>query len=85
MVTIYLLLTWCWRPLNRLAGWFLIPLGQRSLYTFILHVYIVLAVSQLVTFDLSAPGVDREHLDSCRRAGRTVADGQIPRRRTLDT
>ena len=52
MVTIYLLLTWCWRPLNRLAGWFLIPLGQRSLYTFILHVYIVLAVSQLVTFDL---------------------------------
>jgi hypothetical protein len=39
-------------PLNRLAGWFLIPLGQRSLYTFILHVYIVLAVSQLVTFDL---------------------------------
>ncbi|STS82142.1 OpgC protein [Klebsiella pneumoniae] len=52
MVTIYLLLTWCWRPLNWLAGWFLIPLGQRSLYTFILHVYIVLAVSQLVTFDL---------------------------------
>lgn len=52
MVTVYLLLTWCWVPLNRLAGWFLIPLGQRSLYTFILHVYVVLAVSQFVTFDL---------------------------------
>ena len=52
MVTVYLLLTWCWQPLYRLAGWFLIPLGQRSLYTFILHVYVVLAVSQFVTFDL---------------------------------
>jgi len=52
MVTVYLLLTWCWQPLYWLAGWFLIPLGQRSLYTFILHVYVVLAVSQFVTFDL---------------------------------
>ncbi|MDU1651004.1 OpgC domain-containing protein [Leclercia adecarboxylata] len=52
MVMVYLLLTWCWQPLFRLAGWFLIPLGQRSLYTFILHVYVVLAVSQFVTFDL---------------------------------
>ncbi|EDR0072987.1 OpgC domain-containing protein [Salmonella enterica] len=52
MVVVYLLLTWCWLPLYRLAGWFLIPLGQRSLYTFILHVYVVLAVSQFVTFNL---------------------------------
>lgn len=52
MVTVYLLLTWCWTPLYRLAGWFLIPLGQHSLYTFILHVYVVLAVSQFVSFDL---------------------------------
>lgn len=52
MVAVYLLLTWCWLPLYRLAGWFLIPLGQRSLYTFILHVYVVLAVSQFVTFNL---------------------------------
>ncbi|EIX8228617.1 OpgC domain-containing protein [Salmonella enterica] len=52
MVAVYLLLTRCWQPLYRLAGWFLIPLGQRSLYTFILHVYVVLAVSQFATFDL---------------------------------
>lgn len=52
MVTVYLLLTWCWQPIYRLTGWFLIPLGQRSLYTFILHVYVVLVVSQFVTFDL---------------------------------
>lgn len=52
MVAVYLLLTWCWLPLYRLVGWFLIPLGQRSLYTFILHVYVVLVVSQFVTFNL---------------------------------
>lgn len=52
MVTVYLLLSWCWLPIYRLTGWFFIPLGQRSLYTFILHVYVVLAVSQFVTFDL---------------------------------
>ena len=27
-------------------------LGQHSLYTFILHVYVVLLVSQFITFDL---------------------------------
>ncbi|EKY3242891.1 OpgC domain-containing protein [Cronobacter dublinensis] len=52
MVTVYLLLTWCWTPIYRLTGWFLIPLGQHSLYTFILHVYVVLLVSQVVHFDL---------------------------------
>ncbi|HDR2782826.1 TPA: OpgC domain-containing protein [Enterobacter sichuanensis] len=52
MVTVYLVLTYYWTPLNRLLGWFLIPLGQHSLYTFILHVYVVLLVSQFITFDL---------------------------------
>ncbi len=52
MVTVYLLLTWYWLPLYRFAGWFLIPPGQHSLYTFILHVYVVFPVSQFVTFDL---------------------------------
>ncbi|MBL5946931.1 OpgC domain-containing protein [Enterobacter asburiae] len=52
MDTVYLVLTYCWTPLNRLLGWFLIPLGQHSLYTFILHVYVVLLVSQFITFDL---------------------------------
>ncbi|MEX7607944.1 OpgC domain-containing protein [Enterobacter asburiae] len=52
MVTVYLVLTYCWTPLNRLLGWFLIPLGQHSLYNFILHVYVVLLVSQFITFDL---------------------------------
>lgn len=52
IVSVYLLLTVCWRPIERLCGWFLIPLGQHSLYTFIIHVFVVLAVSQVVHFDL---------------------------------
>lgn len=52
ILSVYLVLTFCWQPLNRAFGWFLIPLGQHSLYTFILHVYFVMAVSQLVHFDL---------------------------------
>ncbi|ADO48822.1 OpgC domain-containing protein [[Enterobacter] lignolyticus] len=52
IVSVYLVLTYFWAPVNKLAGWFLIPLGQNSLYVFILHVYVVLAVSQFVTFNL---------------------------------
>lgn len=52
ILLVYLVMTFCWRPLERLFGWFLIPLGQHSLYTFILHVFVVLAVSQFVHFDL---------------------------------
>ena len=52
MLLVYLVLTFCWQPLERLFGWFLIPLGQHSLYTFIVHVFVVLAVSQFMHFDL---------------------------------
>lgn len=52
ILSVYLVLTWCWQPLYRAFGWFLIPLGQHSLYTFILHVWFVMAMSQLVHFDL---------------------------------
>ncbi len=39
------LLTVLWRPINRALGWLLIPLGQASLYVFIVHVFFVLAAS----------------------------------------
>lgn len=52
IVSVYLVLTYFWTPVNKLFGWFLIPLGQNSLYVFILHVYVVLAVSQFVEFNL---------------------------------
>ncbi|MGL4381503.1 MAG: OpgC domain-containing protein [Vibrio sp.] len=52
IVSLYLLLTYCWLPINKLFGWFFIVLGQHSLYAFILHVYIVLLASQWVKFNL---------------------------------
>lgn len=52
IVFVYLVLTYFWYPINRIFGWFLILLGQNSLYVFILHVYVVLVVSQFVEFDL---------------------------------
>ncbi|HFV9293216.1 TPA: OpgC domain-containing protein [Serratia fonticola] len=52
IITMYLLLTRYWMPINRLLGWFLIVLGQNSLYVFIVHVYVILFVTQFITFNL---------------------------------
>lgn len=47
MVTAYALLTAYWRPLNRAVGWFLVPLGQATLYVFVLHVFFALVVANV--------------------------------------
>lgn len=52
LVTLYWLLTVCWTPFYKALGWYLVPIGQASLYVFIIHVYVVLLASQLVPFDL---------------------------------
>jgi hypothetical protein len=44
VVALYALLTAYWKPLHRAAGWFFIPLGQASLYVFIVHVFFSLLV-----------------------------------------
>lgn len=41
-VVVYHLLSRYWRPVERTIGRLLIPLGQNSLYVFILHVYVLL-------------------------------------------
>jgi Mg2+ and Co2+ transporter CorA len=41
-----------WKPINKVIGWFWIPLGAASLYVFIVHVFFVLAVGNI-------PGLDR--------------------------
>ena len=46
-VTMYILLSRYWLGFNKLLGWFLIPLGQASLYVFTVHVYIILLVINL--------------------------------------
>jgi hypothetical protein len=47
VVAVYALLTAYWRPINRLAGWFFIPLGQATLYVFIMHVFFALIASNI--------------------------------------
>ena len=37
----YLLLTFFWRPFWALFGWFFLPLGQNSLYSYTMHVVII--------------------------------------------
>lgn len=44
-VLAYLLLSNYWAFFNKWFGWFLIPIGQASLYVFILHIYAILIVS----------------------------------------
>jgi hypothetical protein len=51
IISVYALLTAYWRPVRRLLGWFLVPLGQATLYVFVLHVFFVLLVANV-------PGLD---------------------------
>jgi hypothetical protein len=52
MIVSYALLSRLWTPLSKAFGWFFIPLGQASLYVFILHLYVVMLASNVVSFGL---------------------------------
>ncbi|MFC4902045.1 OpgC domain-containing protein [Kocuria oceani] len=43
----YALLSAYWAVLRRALGWFLIPLGRASLYVFVMHVFLILAVTNI--------------------------------------
>jgi hypothetical protein len=38
---LYLLLTWAWKPIDRALGWLLIPIGEVALYSFAMHLVII--------------------------------------------
>jgi hypothetical protein len=44
----YLLATYLWEPLHRLAGWLLLPLGQNSLYSYTMHLPLIIVAGLLV-------------------------------------
>jgi hypothetical protein len=50
LVVFYWALTRFWRPLDRAFGWFFIPIGQATLYVFVVHVYLILIVTQFLSF-----------------------------------
>jgi len=47
VVTLYALLSGFWKPINAVVGRFLIPLGQASLYVFIMHVYFAVLIANI--------------------------------------
>jgi hypothetical protein len=51
----YSFLSRFWAPMYRLMGWFFVPIGQATLYVFIVHVYVVLLVSSMFEFGFSIP------------------------------
>lgn len=55
LIVTYALLTRFWTPAARWLGWFFVPIGQASLYVFIVHVYIVMLVSNIAPFGFDGP------------------------------
>jgi|ERR1035437_9478398 hypothetical protein len=53
IVMLYLLLTRFWTPIHKALGWLLIPIGQASLYVFVIHVYLLVIVSNIMVFGFS--------------------------------
>ena len=47
VVAVYAFLTAYWKPVERILGWFLIPLGRATLYVFIMHVVLIAVISNI--------------------------------------
>jgi hypothetical protein len=43
----YALLTYFWQPIHRALGWLLIPLGEASLYVFLMHLVFIALIDQI--------------------------------------
>jgi len=55
LIFFYWCLTTFWQPINRLFGWFFIPLGQASLYVFIMHLIFIVLVESITGFSEIKP------------------------------
>jgi hypothetical protein len=53
---LYLGLTYLWRPLERAAGWLLLPFGQNALYVYAMHLFAIFTAALLLPY---VPGFDR--------------------------
>ncbi|NRG42574.1 OpgC domain-containing protein [Rathayibacter sp. VKM Ac-2835] len=58
VVTAYAALTVLWKPIHRLLGWFFVPLGQATLYVFVMHVVFVLVIANIPVLREGNPVVD---------------------------
>jgi hypothetical protein len=57
LILLYALLTRYWIPVQRAAGWLLLPLGQASLTVFIVHVYVVGLIARFFIPNTSGHGL----------------------------
>jgi hypothetical protein len=46
-VALYALLSYFWVPINKVLGWLLVPLGEASLYVFLMHLVFILLIDQI--------------------------------------
>lgn len=51
LIVAYGVLSYAWKPINKIFGWFLVPIGQASLYVFIWHVYFCILIANIAIFD----------------------------------
>jgi hypothetical protein len=47
VVAAYAFLSAYWKPVERVLGWFLVPLGRATLYVFIMHVVLIAVVANI--------------------------------------
>ena len=50
LIVSYAMLSYMWKPINKMFGWFFIPIGQASLYVFILHVFACIVIDNIPWF-----------------------------------
>lgn len=50
MLAAYILTSWFWQPLRAAFGWLLEPLGRASLWSFTVHLYVILVLWNLPAF-----------------------------------
>jgi hypothetical protein len=62
LVVAYHLLTIGWAGVQKFFGWFFLPLGQASLYVFILHIYVLLFIYNLPMFRGLVPSYNSGHI-----------------------
>jgi hypothetical protein len=55
MAVFYLTLTYFWEPINRALGWLFRPLGQNSLYVYILHGFVVSIFFNIPSYGDASP------------------------------
>lgn len=47
LLVFYALLSYLWVPIAKVTGWFFVPIGQSSLYVFIIHIFLIMLITNI--------------------------------------